>query len=83
MSAADMTAETIPFAGPAAYWDAEDQGRFRALAGSSFLRVDADGNAVVLNADGRKTTVYPGWLVMLPEGGKPLFDAPNRVRVTG
>lgn len=78
---ADMTAETIVYSGPAAYWDPEDRARFLELAGEAFLGV-ADGNAVVTTADGNETVIYPGWVVTLPEGGKPVFDAPNRVRVT-
>jgi hypothetical protein len=80
---ADMQAETVSFTGPAAYWDPQDQGKFRALAGSQFLGVDADGNAIVLTEDGRQQTVWPGWLVMLPDGsgdGRALFSSPSRVR---
>jgi hypothetical protein len=79
-----MRAETITFEGPAAAWDPEDQEPFRAVAGSQVLRVE-DGNAVVLTADGHETTVYPGWLAILPEGdgdGRALFAAPNRARVS-
>ena len=77
-----MRAEPIPFAGPAEVWNPDDQAKFRELAGAQFLRVE-DGNAIVRNADGRETTIYPGWLVIAPEGGPVLFDAPNRVQVTG
>ena len=80
-----MRAETIPFAGRAAVWDPKDQEAFRELAGSQFLGVE-DGNAIVANADGKETTVYPGWFVTLPDGsgeGQAVFDSPNRVRVTG
>jgi hypothetical protein len=78
----EMTAETIAYSGPAAEWDAGDQARFRELAGKAFLRVDENGNAVVRTADGHETVVYPGWLVLAPEGIPPLFSAPDRVRVT-
>jgi hypothetical protein len=82
---AGMRAEIIAAEGPAAAWDRQDQARFRELAGERFLRVGDDGSAIVLTADGRETTIYPGWLVILPEdgpqAGRPLFDAPDRVRV--
>jgi hypothetical protein len=79
-----MRAETIIFAGPAAAWNPDDQEKFRALAGSQFLRVEGP-NAIVLSADGQETTVYPGWIVTRPDGsgdGQAVFDTPNRVRVT-
>lgn len=77
-----MRHETITFEGPSAEWNPDDQERFAALAGSRLLRVE-DGNAIVAAGDGHETTVYPGWVVILPEGGRPVFSAPDRVRVTG
>jgi hypothetical protein len=76
----DMLGETITYTGPVAYWDPQDQGKFRALAGTQFLGVD-DGNAIVLTEDEHQQVIYPGWLVMLPEGGGALFSSPSRVRV--
>lgn len=80
-----MRAETIPFAGDAEVWDPESPEKFRQRAGAQFLRVE-DGNAIVLTEDGREQTVWPGWVVMLPDGrgdGQALFSSPMRVRVTG
>ena len=77
-----MRAETITFEGPAAEWDPSDPEPFTELAGEAFLRVDENGNAVVRTADGHEQVVYPGWLVLAPEGIPPLFSAPDRVRVT-
>jgi hypothetical protein len=76
-----MRAETITFEGPAAEWDPSDPEPFTELAGEAFLRAEG-GNAIVKTADGPESVIYPGWVVTLPEGGKPVFDAPNRVRVT-
>ena len=80
---AELRATTIAFEGPAVAWDPDDQAVFRALAGRQFLRVE-HGNAVVLTEDGHETAVYPGWLVILPDGsvdGQALFSAPTRARV--
>lgn len=76
-----MRAETISFEGPAAAWDPDNRGPFAALAGGAFLW-QTDGNAVVLTADGHEQVIYPGWLVVVPESGRPLFFAPDKVRVT-
>jgi hypothetical protein len=77
-----MRAETNTFEGPAAVWDADDQGRFRELAGTSFLQAKLDGTAVVVNTVGREQAIHPGYVVVLPEDGKPRFFGPDMVRVT-
>jgi len=74
-----MRAGTIAVEGRAAEWDHDDQEEFRALAGPRFLRVEGD-TAVVAGSDGREQPVYPGWFVIVPEDGEPVFAAPARVR---
>jgi hypothetical protein len=61
-----VSRNAAPVEGDAEAWGEGTRGRFIELAGSQFLREEA-GNAVV-SVDGREDVMYPGWLVIRPDG---------------
>ena len=69
----------IVIEGPAAAWDPEDPGPFEDMAGSQLVRVDGE-TAVIRTKDGHEMPVYPGWLVIRPDGstdGEARFTTPE------
>jgi hypothetical protein len=74
-----LRAETVPLNGNAWRWDPSAPAKFVKLAGRRFLRQQGD-TAIVTAGDGSEVTVYPGWLVILPDGaedGDAHFAAPK------
>jgi hypothetical protein len=75
-----MRARVIPGEGPAAVFDPADPAEFARLAGPRLVGV-RDGTAVVRTAGGDEVTAYPGWVVIVPEGGGPVFCTPEQAEV--
>jgi hypothetical protein len=62
-----VTRNLTPVEAEAEAWGPATREKFTALAGAQFLR-EEDGNAVVLTTEGREDVVYPGGLVIRPDG---------------
>jgi hypothetical protein len=76
-----VTKNLVPAGGEAEAFDPAEPARFAALAGERLLRLEGD-TAVILNDDGSETVVYPGWVMVLPDGAGPRgaqFHAPGRI----
>ncbi len=80
----ELRARERPAEGPAAVWDPADPGDFTRLAGSQLVSVNSDGTATIRTQNGGMMPVYPGWLVIVPDGGgdgEATFHTPERVEV--
>mgnify|MGYP001581131755 CR=1 FL=1 len=79
----ELRARERPAEGPAAVWDPADPGDFTRLAGSQLVRVDGD-TAWIRTGNGGEMPVYPGWLVILPDGagdGQAVFTTPEQAEI--
>lgn len=55
---------------------------FLALAGSQLLGINEDGTATVRTEGGTEMLIYPGWLVVRPDGsgeGQAHFTTPENI----
>jgi hypothetical protein len=85
-----MRVSTRPLEGDAEAWDPDSPGPFADLAGSQLVSV-AGTTAVVRDQDGHEMTVWPGYLVIRPDGagdGEAFFTSqarfgPGTARVWG
>ncbi len=80
----ELRARERPAEGPAAVWDPADPGDFTRLAGSQLVSVNSDGTATIRTQNGGMMPVYPGWLVIVPDGagdGEATFHTPERAEI--
>jgi hypothetical protein len=76
----EMRARTVPAEGPAAVFDPADPDPFAARAGAQLVEVTGD-RAVVRTAGGDEVTVHRGWVVIVPDGEKPVFCTPEQAEI--
>jgi hypothetical protein len=76
----EIRARSLPAEGPAAVFDPSDPARFIALAGAQLIGVRGN-TAEVRTEGGDPVTVFPGWVVIVPEGGAPVFTTPERAEI--
>lgn len=74
-----VTTNPVPVTGDAVALDPANPGPFTEAAGDAFVASDGD-TVIYRNAEGHVHRAYPGWLVIVPDGGGwPHFTNPGNL----